>query len=498
MKIGWSEKSITPDRRVWEDGQFYERVSTGVETPITCTAWAVEGNGEQFVICSCDLVGIGENLVDRVREALRAGDHDGLDVNSVLINATHSHTNYGYTRYNHTKVGGSLDVLKRYVPADRKWVNLLPADTEGVMTRDEGLEYLVPRIADCIAEAWENRAEGAYLPGFGRPAVGMNRRVCFADGTAKMWGDTYRPDFTQLEGGNDSGMELIFTYDAAGRLTGVVSNIACPSQVMEQRSVISSDYWGKVKILLRKRYGDDIKVLALCSAAGDQCPRDLIRWVEPETPILDPNVHRDDPPERGADPSMFDVKGTWVVARRIVSEIGFAMEDNAGLTPIRDAVVKHTAVSLPLPLRRVTEAEKVEAEAAIKAFVDSRDPSVEFNYDDSAAMHVHAGVIARWEVQKGLDRVPVELHFMRLGSLAFASNPFELFLDYGNRIRAHSPARQTFLVQLCNGTYGYLPTEKAEQGGHYSAYVSSGYFGHDGGAELVDASLNNIEKLFED
>ena len=31
-------------------------------------------------------------------------------------------------------------------------------------------------------------------------------------------------------------------------------------------------------------------MLCLCSAAGDQCPRDMIRWVEPETPINDPNI----------------------------------------------------------------------------------------------------------------------------------------------------------------------------------------------------------------
>lgn len=498
MRFGWAEKDITPPGKVWEDGQFYERVSEGVETPLTCTALIVENKGVHFALCSCDLVDIGENLLIAVRDTLKAMNLPGFNPDNIIINATHSHTNYGYTTHNKVALGNTLDILKKYVPAERKWVNLIPEGAEGTMSREDGFRYLYPIIASCIAEAWNNLKEGAYLPGFGRVAVGMNRRVCFKDGSAKMWGDTFREDFLELEGGNDNGMELLFVYDAEGNLTGIVSNIACPSQIMEQRSVISSDYWGKVKILLRKQYGDGLKLLPLCSPAGDLCPRDLIRWVDPETPIKDPNVKRSNVPVRDADPSMFDVKGTWVTARRIVSEINFVMEDNKEKTPIADATVKHEMLSLPLPLRRVTEKEKDEAEKALDYFVKSHDPSEEFNYDDSAAMHIHAGVISRFEEQKSISQVEVELHFMRLGNLVFASNPFELFLNYGNLIRAHSPARQTFLIQLANGDFGYLPTEKAEKGGHYSAYVSSGYFGHEGGYQLVDATCKKLNELFED
>ena len=87
-------------------------------------------------------------------------------------------------------------------------------------------------------------------------------------------------------------------------------------------------------------------------------------------------------------------------------------------------------------------------------------------------------------------------HYSRLGSVALATNPFELFLDYANQIRARSLAKQTFLVQLCNGESGYLPTEKAERGSHYSAYVSSGTVGHEGGALYVRKSLDVINKMF--
>ena len=85
---------------------------------------------------------------------------------------------------------------------------------------------------------------------------------------------------------------------------------------------------------------------------------------------------------------------------------------------------------------------------------------------------------------------------IRLGKVAFVTCPFELFLDFGNQIRARSAATQTFEIQLCCGALGYLPTERAEKGGHYSAYVSSGYVGHEGGDVLVRESLDTIGKLF--
>ena len=80
----------------------------------------------------------------------------------------------------------------------------------------------------------------------------------------------------------------------------------------------------------------------------------------------------------------------------------------------------------------------------------------------------------------------------------FATNPFELFLDYGNKIRALTSSEQVFLVQLANGTEGYLPTDKAERHGHFSAYIASGQVGHEGGALLVKETLKEIEKMFSE
>ena len=494
LKIGWSEVSITPEEKTALMGQFYERISEYVETEVTATSMAIELNGEHMVICSCDLEGIGDNLVDEVRK--RLAGVDGLNVDNVIIHATHSHTSVGYGKKRRTNLSIALDVLARILNSEQKSEEpkKTAAKDRGIMEGDKALFFLADRISLSVKTAWSNLKPAYYVNEFGRAAVGMNRRVCYSDGSAKMWGDTNTATFTELEGGNDSGMELLYVYDEEKKLTGIVVNIACPSQVVEQRSFISSDYWGKVKIMLREKLGKELFVLGLCSPAGDQCPRDLVRWVDPETPIKDPNVIRSHSLLRKADPSMYDIKGTWTIGRRISREILDIYEEIREEDLISENMFCHKRILLDLPVRRVTPAEYEDAKRKVSEFAKEAD---NISFADNAAMHVYAGTIMRFETQELHNVYPVEIHIARLGNIAFATNSFELFLNYANQMRARSRAHQTFLIQMACGSDGYLPTEKAEKGGHYSAYVSSGVVGHEGGDLLTRKTVEEINKLFQ-
>ncbi len=490
--VGWSEVSITPDKKISLAGQLFERISEYVETPVTVTALAVESGGEQMIMCSCDLGSIGSCLVSNVRKIVSEKAPD-IQTDKIIINATHTHTSHVYTRKADAARGITAEeVLNRYLPEEKHYRAKVTAKGDDYMTPAEAAVFLAERISQAVIEAWNSRKPARYAHGFGRAAVGMQRRVCYSDNTAKMWGDTNTAAFTALESGNDSGIELMFFYDESQKLTGIIANIACPSQIVEHRSFISSDYWGKVKALLREKYGEDLYLLALCAPAGDQCPRDLVRWVNPETPIDDPQIARTDYIERNADPSMFDIKGTWKVGRRIVREIEDALDE---VTETFDEVdLIHNTYTVDMPLRRVTPTEYKEADEAIKKFAANVKDHI--NFMDKAMMHVHAGTIIRYEVQHRINMRPVEIHIVKFGSVAFATNPFELFHDYGNQMRARSRAKQTFLVQLACDSCSYLPTEKAEKAGHYSAYVTSGLVGHEGGDLLVRKTVEEINKMF--
>ena len=492
IRFGWSEVSLVPDRPISLAGEFFERVTDEVETPITVTTLAVEEDGEQAFFCSADLEGVGHDLCVRVRARV-AEKNPAIQTDKIMLHAVHIHNSYVYEQAEggvREYEGGTLGVIRDFMPADCEYIPQITS-TDCIQP-DEARDILVDRISRSVLEAYDDLAEGGFAQGFGRVAVGMNRRATYSDGSAKMWGDVDRATFVALEGGNDTGMELLYIYDQNGKMTGIVANVACPAQIMEQRSVISADYWGKVKILLREKHGADFKLLALVSPAGDLCPRDLIRWVEPETPIKDPNVTRINPKERFADPSMYDVKGTWKAGRRIFNEIEMEMEEIGEIST--EGNFAHTVKVLRLPLRRVTDSEAEDARRVLREALKDKKT---LDYKDSADLYVYAGTLKRYDSQEFFETVDTEVHAIRIGKVAFVTSPFELFLDFGNQIRARSVATQTFEIQLCCGALGYLPTERAEKGGHYSAYVSSGCVGHEGGDILVRESLDMIEDLFK-
>lgn len=494
IKMGWAEVDITPEKgtKIGLAGQFFERITDEVESKITITAFALDSGADRVVIASCDLVAVGANLHELVKEKVVKVYPELKD--KIITNAIHTHTSYVYKR-----VGKNPDnaesVLKRLLPEDMEYKTLV--STEKMLDPEIALNFLVDKISDAIITAWENRTDGYYANAFGRAVVGMNRRVCYDDGSAKMWGDTNLAEFEELEAGNDSGIEIIYTFDKNKELNGVIANIACPAQVVEHRSFISSDYWGKVKENLREHFGKNIYVLALCSAAGDMCPRDLIRWVNPETPIDDPNIHREHYIERRADPSMFDISGLKVVGRRISNELISVYEELDKKEMKNDGILKHETLNLTLPIRRVSVAQYNDALDKMLTYID-KNRGRAMNYDDNAKMDVYAGIVARYESQQKINTFDEEIHIIRFGDIAIATNPFELFLNYGNKIRARSKAKQTFLIQLACGADGYLPTEKAEKGSHYSAYVSSGMTGHEGGNLLVGATLTHINDMFKE
>ena len=84
-----------------------------------------------------------------------------------------------------------------------------------------------------------------------------------------------------------------------------------------------------------------------------------------------------------------------------------------------------------------------------------------------------------------------------MGDIVFATNPFELFLDFGDRIKGRSKALQTFVVELA-GDATYLPTERSMQGGSYGAFIAGTAVGPEGGQQIVEATVAAIDELFGD
>ncbi len=90
-----------------------------------------------------------------------------------------------------------------------------------------------------------------------------------------MYGKTDDPEFSHVEGYEDHDVNVLCTYDRDKKLTGLIVNLACPSQVSEAEYRISADFWHETRTELRKRLGESVFLLAQNGASGDQSPHIL-------------------------------------------------------------------------------------------------------------------------------------------------------------------------------------------------------------------------------
>ena len=174
------------------------------------------------------------------------------------------------------------------------------------------------------------------------------------------------------------------------------------------------------------------------------------------------------------------------LARRISLAVEDAYE-TARKELVAHPPMVHKVLVLELPVRQVTHEELAQAKAQVEAL--SKDPS------QRRKMLWHQSVVERFERQQSQRNEKYEVHVLRLGEVAIATNPFELFVDYGIQIKARSKALQTFVVQL-TGPGGYLATAKAISCGGYSAVIESTPIGPEGGQMLVDRTVEVINGLF--
>ena len=472
LKLGWDKKSITPIGEICKKvsllGQFYERITDVVRDPIYATALAIESeDGTKSVIISLDLSIIPEQLINETRKKLKALAPD-FPPEALIMAATHVHTGPHIKR-------DFLSDLWGYR------FNATPEDPE-VLTPEAFSDFVSDKAALAASEAWKNRAPGGVAAGFGRVAVPQCRRVCYKDGSAQMYGPTDTDRFLRIEGGADTGVEYLFTFDADKKLTGAVINLACPAQILEHKYYITADLWGEVC----RQWPECPNILPLCGAAGDITMRDLVR-------------------QGKAEQDMHSEEGMVQQAGRIVRESRYVISEIRPEDILYDIPIKYVRRFVSLPLRRVSEEEynmaktiydAFEREYEANDFTKEYEDSVQLRMRDRTTYAQAAGIVKRYQLQSETSFVDMEIHTLRLGDLALATNPFELYQDYAMQIKARSPARQTIISQLSCGSLVYLPTELGIEGGSYSTYVSDGYVGPEGGRMLVEKTLDMLQNLY--
>jgi hypothetical protein len=285
----------------------------------------------------------------------------------------------------------------------------------------------------------------------------------------------------------------------------MVINIACPSQATESLYQISADFWYDTKTEIRKRMGEDVFILPQCSAAGDQSPH-LMIGEKAETRMQ--QLMFPDSTETGDRTIGLRKQIAIRIADAVTSVLPY-VKDNIDWNPTVNYQMEVVELS-----RRLIDIEDVK-----KALNESKEWEGKYKQllqevQENPELKTHSrwysnitntyrrltrgqSVQERYEIEKRQSKMPIEIHVLKIGDIVMVTNPFELYLDYGMRIKARSPAVQTFLIQLSNGSYGYLPPSRSTAGGSYGAEPASTLIGPEGGQELVVKTLEMIDKVMD-
>ena len=152
---------------------------------------------------------------------------------------------------------------------------------------------------------------------------------------------------------------------------------------------------------------------------------------------------------------------------------------------------------MDVPLRTVEKADVDAAGARIEAVKAACPAGGRLTEAQMIRCFEDIGYLNRWKLQQETTRFKSPIFVFRIGAAAFATNPFELYVDYSYRMKARCKARQAFIIQLSsNAKGGYLPTQIAVDGGSYGSKPVSTMVGPEGGDELVEKTIAAMDALF--
>ena len=489
LRIGWGHRDVSTSLPVVIPGGWTRPISKGMDDELTVTALAIDNGFDAVIFLSCDHLGMSLGNNQLICNAARKLDPTVPPIEKWIVNATHTHSG-----------------VLLFGPGRHGIPEGIPFDDKG-----EYRNFFVKRAAQAVAEAWKKRSPGKVAWGYGYVVGGFSRRTIYSCDLSKlpkygaspvlvgrgtMHGPNI-PEFSHYEAGMDPIANYLFTFDMNDKLTGAIVNLSTTAQCGHPTANhLSADFWYEARQALRARFGG-IYILPQCAAAGDITP------VQQHYKAAQARRLKLKYGDRAKDfVSRYRLDIAERVAASFAEVLAWASKDKRRILPLCHTVITpqlewdvYPEEDVAETKRRLAELEKLPATGGMKPEARLREES----YRATRRGKYNRVIRAAEEVKKR-PAAPTVSHIVRLGNIAFASNPFELFIDYMHRIQRQSPFEQTFIVQLAHmgGAHGgYLPTERAVANKGYSAEPYSHRTGPKGGATLVRATVEELRRLKE-
>lgn len=406
LRAGFAETDITPAIGKLMPGGFEPCVA--IEPPrgrLKVTAMAVENNGTKMILVSADLLSMSVGYADRLRA--RISNRTGVPTENIMLASTHIHT------------GAAVDY--------QLW--LCPPDEEVNTVTTEGIYQAAKR-------AWENLGQAKIGAGVGEERrYSFCRDIWMTDGTMEMNPSRKRRErMVKTATDPDYSVNVMRVDDPDGNIKAFLVNYANhPDCNATYKSSFSADFPGALRRNLKRVYGEDVKVLFFNGTAGDINCYDFL--------------HMTDRAFLGKGKCAPEAIGLGLAST--VVQINTDIE-----TEEADPYLAGMSANAVLD-RRFASPEQVDWAKKVSA-----DPDRYSGRDRAYALDYLTG--------EGLPpTVDFEIQTLRLGPWTIVGLPSEIFTDIGKEIKAKSPCPGTIVVELANGTHGYVATELAHKMGVY-------------------------------
>ncbi len=305
--------------------------------------------------------------------------------------------------------------------------------------------------------------------------ISHNRRLKAKDGTTHMCWEKFEPGYIVEPWGSIDPEVIAITFEQDGVETGVLVNFGCHVTTLTGNNwLYSADYPGYLAESIKRVKGKDY-VSMFCNGCCGNVTQVDYRIGFPDT---------------------------FQESQRIGYILGVsAMEAMQNSTQLEGNIVAASREMVPLDRINISD-ERLEWAKKIMKIVEKEGmPPIQADGMPDA-FYAKSWIEMRAE-QDIIDSL--EVMVIRIGDLAFAGLPGEIFNEFGIEIKEKSPCRNTIVTGNTNDKRAYFPTKVSFTQGPegFTPYIT-GYETTPGstlyeigsGEKLAESAINQLRKIF--
>lgn len=455
ISAGFAEVEFTPEPGLELRGQHFRRVAERVRDPLMANAVALRCGEETVVFVSVDICFLPTEFVTALQDEFHK--RTGIPNERLLLHSTHSHV---------------APITMGYY-----WGTPDPAFMERLRQAILG-----------VAEQALNRLEPVTLFSGSTQLehLGWNRRGMYEDGSSAMHADPRRPGFIGSEGPRDPNFGVLFARNTGGRITGLIASFQTHPNCVDSERYYSADLPGEFRRLLKEELSAPGRGPGPCARSGCACTN-----AHKGLDHGDPAVVYLTGPCGNATPRILEpylAEQPWMGEEGLLRSGAYMAEEAAKVIadaePVAGPGLRFEHREVPIPIR---------------PFPQPGERCYPASWSEESMEHYRRQEADWPRRMREESPVGVRLNVVRLGDTVICTNPAELFVEFGLKMREASPARVTILAELTDGHVGYVPTPLAFSRGGYETWPSqTSRLVPEAGDMIADTTAEMLRKAFKE